>query len=185
MVFDSSATFGDAAGPAPRQKLGRHSRGGSRGAGIRDRGGLNLSWEDIGFFGNAVAIASRQWRMAAKQVRDEYSLGPHGPWIIGLIASNHVFYPSDLTKILRCGRSLISAELNKLNEAGLINCRKSEEDGRQIELSVTPLGAETNKRVAESLTSMLEERLVHYTREDILYCARLLRDLAGPSLDVS
>jgi DNA-binding MarR family transcriptional regulator len=182
MVFDSSATFGEAGGPAPKQKLGRHSRGG---AGMRARSGLNLSWEDIGFFGNAIAIASRQWRLAAKQVRDEYALGPHGPWIIGLIASNHVVYPSDLTKVLRCGRSLISAELNKLSEAGLINCRKSEEDGRQIELSVTPLGAEMNKRVAEGLTSMLEERLVHYTREDILYCARLLRDLAGPSLDAA
>jgi DNA-binding MarR family transcriptional regulator len=169
----------------PKQKLGRHSRGGSGGAGMRARAGLNLSWEDIGFFGNAIAIASRQWRIAAKQVREEYALGPHGPWIIGLIASNHVVYPSDLTKVLRCGRSLISAELNKLSEAGLINCRKSEEDGRQIELSVTPLGAEMNKRVAEGLTSLLEERLVHYTREDILYCARLLRDLAGPSLDVA
>ena len=185
MVFDSSATFGDAGGRMPKQKLGRHSRGGSGGAGMRARAGLNLSWEDIGFFGNAIAIASRQWRIAAKQVREEYALGPHGPWIIGLIASNHVIYPSDLTKVLRCGRSLISAELNKLSEAGLINCRKSEEDGRQIELSVTPLGAEMNKRVAEGLTNMLEERLVHYTREDILYCARLLRDLAGPSLDVA
>jgi DNA-binding MarR family transcriptional regulator len=152
---------------------------------MKARSGLNLSWEDIGFFGNAIAIASRQWRVAAKQVREEYSLGPHGPWIVGLIASNQVVYPSDLTKVLRCGRSLISAELNKLSEAGLINCRKSEEDGRQIELSVTPLGAETNDRVAESLTCMLEERLVHYTREDILYCARLLRDLTGSSLDIS
>src|SRR4051794_40566389 len=117
MVFDSSTAFGDSGGPASKQKLGRHARGGSGGAAIRT--GLNLSWEDIGFFGNAIAIASRQWRTAAKQVRDEYSLGPHGPWIIGLIASNQVVYPSDLTKILRCGRSLISAELNKLNEAGL------------------------------------------------------------------
>jgi DNA-binding MarR family transcriptional regulator len=152
---------------------------------MRARVGLNLSWEDIGFFGNAIAIASRQWRTAAKEVRDEYALGPHGPWIIGLIASHQVVYPSDLTKVLRCGRSLISAELNKLNEAGLINCRKSEEDGRQIELSVTPLGTEANERIAESLTSMLEERLVHYGREDILYCARLLRDLAGSSIEIS
>jgi DNA-binding MarR family transcriptional regulator len=185
MVFDSSASFGEAGGPTPKQKLGRHSRAGSGEAGVSARAGLNLSWEDIGFFGNAIAIASRQWRVAAKQVRDEFALGPHGPWIIGLIATNHVVYPSDLTKVLRCGRSLISAELNKLSEAGLINCRKSEEDGRQIELSVTPLGAETNKRVAESLTNLLEERLVHYTREDILYCARLLRDLAGSSLDAA
>lgn len=138
-----------------------------------------LSWEDIGYFGNAIAIASRQWRSAAKAVRDEYALGPHGPWIVGLMASTHVLYPSDLTRVLRCGRSLISAELNKLSEAGLINTRKSEDDGRQIELTLTPLGAEVNARIAEGLTTMVEERLVHHSRDEVMACANLLRDLAG------
>ena len=179
MGFDSRATLGSAAGAGPRQKIDRHAR-----AGMVPRGDLSLSWEDMGYFGNAIAIASRQWRMAAKAVRDEYSLGPHGPWIMGLIASMHVLYPSDLTRVLRCGRSLISAELNKLNEAGLINCRKSEEDGRQIELSLTPAGMEANARVVESLSNMLEERLAHHTRDDILSCARLLRDLAGAAPEV-
>jgi DNA-binding MarR family transcriptional regulator len=96
-----------------------------------------------------------------------------------------VVYPSELTRILRCGRSLISAELNKLSDAGLINCRKSDEDGRQIELTVTPLGVAANEQVAESLASLLEERLGHYSREEILYCARILRDLAGPIPEIS
>lgn len=146
---------------------------------------LALSWEDMGYLGNAIAIASRQWRGAAKCVKEQYALGPHGPWILGLIASNQVFYPSDLTRVLRCGRSLISAELNKLSEAGLINCRKSDEDGRQIELTLTPLGVAANQQVVDSLTSTLEERLGHYSREDILYCARLLRDLAGSASELA
>jgi DNA-binding MarR family transcriptional regulator len=168
-----------------RQRTGRQAKAGSGGARVRARGGLNLSREDIGLFGNAIAIASRQWRSAAKSIREEYGLGPHGPWIIGLIASRQVVYPSDLTRVLRCGRSLISAELNKLSDAALINCRKSEEDGRQIELTLTPLGIAANARLAESLSSMLEERLGHYVRDDILDCVRVLRDLAGSSTDIS
>lgn len=178
MVFDSSATPGGAGALTPGLRFGRPGEGGS-GSGMDEDANPSLSRDDIGFLGNAIALASRQWRAAVKQLREEYALGPHGPWIIGLIASNHVGYPSDLTRVLRCGRSLISAELNKLSEAGLINCRKSDEDGRQIELTVTPLGLAANERVAESLTSMLHERLGHYSREEILYCARILRDLAG------
>lgn len=181
MAFDSSAIFGDASGAMPRPRVGRNVKGGS----VDEEAGLELSWDDIGFLGNAIALASRQWRAAVKRVRDEYALGPHGPWIIGLIARNHVVYPSDLTRVLRCGRSLISAELNKLSEAGLINCKKSEEDGRQIELTVTPLGMAANERVAESLTTMLHDRLGDYSREEILYCARILRDLAGSVPEIS
>jgi DNA-binding MarR family transcriptional regulator len=183
MAFDSSGMLGEAGGLVPGPKFGRDGKGGS-GSGMDEENSLSLSWDDIGLLGNAIAIASRQWRAAVKRLREEYALGPHGPWIIGLIASNHVAYPSDLTRVLRCGRSLISAELNKLNEAGLINCRKSEEDGRQIELSVTPLGLAANERVAESLTSMLHERLSHYNRDEILDCARILRDLAGSAPEI-
>jgi len=182
MVFDSSGNMGGAGAPSTRHKPGRPVRGRAD-PGARTR--LNLDWNDMGYFGTAIAIASRQWRSAGKALREEYALGPHGPWIIGLIASSQILYPSDLTHVLRCGRSLISAELNKLSEAGLINCRKSEGDGRQIELTLTPLGMAANARLAESLSDMLDEHLAGYSRADILYCAKLLRDFAGSTPEVA
>jgi len=182
MVFDSSANVGGVGAAVTRQKPGRAARGGSGGeARVR----LNLDWSDMGYFGTAIAVASRQWRTAGKALRDEYALGPHGPWIIGLIAGSQILYPSDLTRVLRCGRSLISAELNKLSDAGLINCRKSEGDGRQIELTLTPLGMAANARLAESLSDLLDEHLAGYSRADILYCAQLLRDFAGGTPEIS
>lgn len=186
MVVDLSENPSrDADGNAVRRRGGRHGKGGPGGSVTGERGRLDLSWHDLGLLGNSIAIASREWRSAAERVRDEYGVGPQGPWIIGLIASNQVTFPSDLSKILRCARSLISLELSKLNEAGLINYCKSDEDGRQVELSLTPLGEAANLRLAKSLHSMLEERLAGYSRENILYCARLLRQLAGPSIDMS
>jgi DNA-binding MarR family transcriptional regulator len=160
--------------PSPEEaKTGR--RGASGG---RERQRPDLTWEEIGFLGRALAVAPKQWRAGALMVRERYSLGPRGPWIIGLIASEDSCTPSDLTAVFQCGRSLITAELNRLADAGLIATRKSDEDGRQVRLSLTAEGQQVRQEVGEALVTLINERLAGYSREDVLFCARLLSDFA-------
>lgn len=136
---------------------------------------LKLSWEDIGFISEGMSFASRPMRNAIQSINDEFSLGPRGAWIVRIVSRGDVF-PLDLTKLFHIGRSLITAELNRLADASLITYKKSENDGRRVELALTPLGEQVNLRVKQELTKLITQRLSSYTREEVLLCARMLRD---------
>jgi hypothetical protein len=73
---------------------------------------------------------------------------------------------------------IITAELTKLAESGLIEQVKHEADGRRITLSLTPDGLKVYKRLGEDLSSFLAKRLAGYSRGEILLCARLLTDFS-------
>lgn len=136
---------------------------------------LKLSWEEIGFISEGMSFASRPMRNATQSINDEFSLGPRGAWIVRIVSRGDVF-PLDLTKLFHIGRSLITAELNRLTDAGLITYKKSEMDGRRVELALTPLGEQVSLRVKQELTKLITQRLSSYTREEVLLCARMLRD---------
>jgi DNA-binding MarR family transcriptional regulator len=141
--------------------------------------GPTLTWDEVGFFLNAVTAAPRQWRAATMAIRDEFALKPRGPWILGLIHAGRVVFPSDLAKIFACSPGLITGELNRLIDAGLVATRKHEPDGRQLELTVTPLGETVSKRIGKALVAMVQDRLVGYTKDEVMFAARLLRDFAA------
>jgi DNA-binding MarR family transcriptional regulator len=139
-----------------------------------------LSWEDVGFICEGLAFASRLLWTAIRDITDEYSLGPRGAWIVRLVGIGDMS-PLDLTNVFRVGRSLITAELVRLTQADLITYKKSASDGRRVELALTTLGRTVERRVKESLTQMVTQRLSSYTREDILLCGRMLRDIRTPA----
>ena len=85
-----------------------------------------------------------------------------------------------LTKIFQVGRSLITAELNRLTDAKLITYRQNDVDGRRFELALTPLGEKVCAQVKEETATLVLERLKSYTREEVLLCARMLRDFRLP-----
>ena len=143
-----------------------------------------VSWEDIGVFGLALTMAMRKWRLGIQSLRDEYSLGPRGPWVLGVISRQGVINPKDLTDAVFCTKSQITSELIRLTEAGLVTSSRGKTDRRQVELSLTALGETVNARLANSFVTIFEEQLPGYSREDVLFCAGLLKCLAGP-LDLS
>lgn len=153
---------------------------------MKHRGGpsLKLSWDEIGFVCEGLSLASRPMSLATKSITEEYSLGPRGAWIVLLVTAGEVF-PMDLTKIFQVGRSLITAELNRLIDAGLITYRKSAVDARRIELALTPLGEKVCERVKAETAKLVLGRLKMYTRDEVLLCAQMLRDFRLPdTLDV-
>ena len=137
-----------------------------------------LSWDEVGFFLNSIAAASRQWRVATQRIRDEFSLKPRGPWILGLIYAGKVVFPADLANYFQCSPSLITAELDRVIDAGLVTARKHHADGRQLELSLTPLGMEVSQRISAAVLEMVQVPFSGYSKSEILLCARLLRDFA-------
>ncbi len=143
---------------------------------------LKLSWREIGLLVEGLSFASRPMGTAIKDITEEFSLGPRGAWITVLIAAEEVLFPLDLAQVFRIGRSLITAELTRLTDAGLISYRQNTEDGRRAELKLTSLGDAVQRRVKVELSKLVLERLSAYRREDILLFTRMLRDfrLAAP-----
>jgi DNA-binding MarR family transcriptional regulator len=140
-----------------------------------------LSWEEIGFICDGLVIGPRPLRAATRSITAEYSLGPRGAWIAVLISIGEVVFPLDLTKFFQIGRSLITAELTRLSDAGLIAYRRSASDGRRIELTLTPLGQSVQRRVKAELTHLVTRQLAPYTREQALLFGRMLHDFGSVS----
>jgi DNA-binding MarR family transcriptional regulator len=136
-----------------------------------------LSHEDMRAFTHALTSARGQFTYATKALCVEFSLGPRGPWIIGLVGKNRIA-PHELAAFYNVGRSLITAELNKLADAGLILQTRDEADGRRINLSLTPAGRKIYNRLGDDLDAFLSERLSGYSRDDILLCTQILNDFA-------
>ena len=141
---------------------------------------LQLTWDEIGLLSEGLTLSARALRNVTQDITDEYVLGPRGAWMVHLISTGQVF-PSDLTQVFHCGRSLITAELTRLTDAGLITYRKSTSDGRRVELTLTPLGRTVERRVKEALTKFILERLSAYTREEVLLFTRMLREFRVPA----
>jgi DNA-binding MarR family transcriptional regulator len=138
----------------------------------------DLSWNEVGFLLHSIVAASRQWRVATQRIRDEFSLKPRGPWILGLIYSGKVVFPADLAKFFQCSPSLITGELDRVISAGLVTTRKHEADGRQLELLLTPLGEKVSVSISATVLEMVRKPLSDYSRADVLFCARMLRVFA-------
>lgn len=137
-----------------------------------------LDWEETGRLLQGMSFASRPMHMVTREITEQYSLGPRGAWILVLIANGQV-YPLDITNVFRIGRSLISAELARLTEAGLIAAVKNENDRRRTKLALTPLGEEVCNRVRDGLYDLAMTRLKGYSREEMLLCSRMLSDWYG------
>ena len=114
-----------------------------------------------------------------KDVTSAYGLGPRGPWIIGIVGRTEVS-PHQLADFFTVGRSLITAELGKLSEAGFINQVRDPIDGRRTILSLTAAGREAYDRLGTDLQAFLTERLAGYTAEEVRLCARMLADFSHP-----
>lgn len=138
-----------------------------------------LTWDDIGFLVHGMSFASRPLHRATAGVTKRYDLGPRGAWILNLVSIGLV-YPHELAEMFRIGRSLVSAELARLTEAGLITSRQGTGDRRRSELALTAEGQAACEQVRHDLAGLVTESLAHYTPEEIRLCARMLADMRNP-----
>jgi DNA-binding MarR family transcriptional regulator len=133
-----------------------------------------LDWDDIGFVCEGLAFAQRPLEEGKDKITREYNLGPRGAFILNLLA-NGLLYPLDLANALCCGRSLITAELGRLTDAGLVTSRPGATDRRRTELTLTPLGLQKAHEIRNETRRIIEVNLAGYTPEEIRKFAVMLR----------
>lgn len=146
-----------------------------RPAAARSGGAADLTNDEFGFLIEGLAFAPRPLRAAAQQATRDLDLGPRGAFILRLVAGG-VAFPNELAAVLKVGRSLITAELAKLTEAGLIVATPGARDRRRSQLSLTPAGAALARRVHGALRQAIARNLAAYSADDIRMFARMLHD---------
>ena len=134
--------------------------------------------DEISFFFNALVSARDGFGVVARVISKEYGIGRRGPWMIGVIGRGPAS-PNELATRNRIGRSLVSAELNLLQTAGLIHQEKNSLDGRRIELSLTPKGKVVYQRLADDLANLVRNRLGKHSRQEINACAQMLSEFGA------
>jgi DNA-binding MarR family transcriptional regulator len=133
-----------------------------------------LDWEDIGFLCEGLAFAQRPLREGTERITRQYDLGPRGAFILNLL-SNGLMYPLDLANALGCGRSLITAELSRLTDAGLVATRPGTVDRRRVELTLTPEGQEATTAIRQETSRIIRDNLCGYSVDEIRKFAEMLR----------
>lgn len=139
------------------------------------RTSAELNWNEIGMIYEGMAFASRPIRSMTDHINRRHDLGPRGTWIL-LMISNGCLHPLDIATMLNIGRSLVTAELGRLEKAQLLVARKSAADQRRTELTLTAAGAAICDEVRAAMTAMLHERWAQYEPDQIRLCAQMLRD---------
>jgi DNA-binding MarR family transcriptional regulator len=135
---------------------------------------LKLSWEEIGLIAQGLTLVSLPLKGATRSITEEYGLGPRGAWILRLIETGQVIHPLDVTNFFHISRSVITEELAQLTHCRLIAYRKSNQDRRRVELTLTRLGEAASLRVQEELKKLITERLSSYSRDEVLQFNRML-----------
>lgn len=135
-----------------------------------------LEWAELGAVVEGLAFSQRPIRAAASQITQRYNLGPRGAFILSLV-SGGITYPLDLAKALKVGRSLITAELDRLRDAGLLTATPGKEDKRRSRLALTQLGENACREVRSAMAAIVTRNLGGYSPDDIRLFARMLRDV--------
>jgi DNA-binding MarR family transcriptional regulator len=129
---------------------------------------------EVEFLAEGLAMAQRALRSATDGVTERYDLGPRGAWILNVI-SNGVAYPLELASIFNVGRSLITAELVRLTDAGLVATRPNDKDRRKTELTLTPLGRAASDEVRGEFAAIVRRRLAAYDSAEVRLMGEMLR----------
>lgn len=142
----------------------------------RAREGKGLGWDEIGLVVEGLAFGQRPIRAAAREVTERFGLGPRGAFILSLISSG-ICYPLDLATALKIGRSLVTAELDKLRDAGLVTATPGAEDRRRSRLALTPAGEAACEEVRSTMQRIVTRNLAAYSPDEVRLFIRMLRDV--------
>jgi DNA-binding MarR family transcriptional regulator len=119
-----------------------------------------------------LVFAQRPIATAGQSLTERHDLGPRGAFMLSLIG-NGVLYPNDLATLLRIGRSLVTAELSRLTEAGLV-ASEPDDDRRRTRLTLTPLGICANATFRTAIIRSIEENLAGYSLDQVKLFATML-----------
>lgn len=136
----------------------------------------DLTWAELAPVMEGLAFSQRPLRAATRGVTARYSLGPRGAFMLSLI-TNGICFPGDISLAMKIGRSLVTAELARLTDAGLVTARIGANDRRRSELALTPKGQAACDEVRAEMARIIRRNLTGYSRGEVELFARMLRDV--------
>lgn len=142
----------------------------------RPQGAESLGWDELGRVAEGLAYGQRPLRAATRQVTRKYDLGPRGAWILSLISGGKC-YPLELSEALHAGRSLITAELIRLTNAGLVTAEADSADRRRSRLALTQLGEQACQQVRSEMARIVRRNLSAYSADEVRLFIAMLRDV--------
>jgi DNA-binding MarR family transcriptional regulator len=86
-----------------------------------------------------------------------------------------------LAEIYEVGRSLITAEINRLLSAKLVMRNESDGDRRRTTLSLTPLGKKVSADSFKTILKVVDTSLARYSDQERNLLLTMLIDLGGES----
>ena len=100
-----------------------------------------LTWTEIGRFAEALTFARRALFTPVEEINADYTLGPSGIWVTGLIASGRIRSQSDLARRFGIPKSLVTEQIALLVSQDFVATAQAQDDKRQKTLSLTPVAA--------------------------------------------
>jgi DNA-binding MarR family transcriptional regulator len=107
----------------------------------------------------------------------EHGLGPRGIWMLSWISEGHGF-PGYIAKAMKLPPSVVSGDLRRLVEAGLVVSERSGEDARRLRYTLTPPGAALLSQAHGLYVAALEGKIASYPAKDMRTMLRLLYELS-------
>jgi DNA-binding MarR family transcriptional regulator len=139
-----------------------------------------VSPEFTAYLLHTVGVTARRMLRIVEPINAQYSLGPRGASMLTLIDRGAV-HPAQLAEIYEVGRSLITAEINRLVAAQLVVRNESDGDKRRATLSLTPLGKKVTADSFKTLQQVVDTSLARYTDQERNLLLTMLIDLGGES----
>ncbi|WP_035769413.1 MarR family winged helix-turn-helix transcriptional regulator [Arthrobacter castelli] len=102
--------------------------------------------------------------------------------IIAFVQRGEDATPGRLGESLNLSSPATTALLDRLNRAGHINRERSEQDRRQVHLSITDLAARTGKEMFAPLSRHIGEVIVGYSEEERALIERFVGEAIGATI---
>lgn len=111
------------------------------------------------------------------QLSQRHGLGPRGIWMLSWISEGHG-YPGYIAKAMILPPSVVSGDLRRLSEAGLVTRNRDGEDKRRLCYCLTPPGAALLSEAHGLYVVALADKIASYPAEDIGKTLRILYELS-------
>jgi DNA-binding MarR family transcriptional regulator len=122
-------------------------------------------WDTIGKLVEGLAYSSRPIHASVRDVTKKLGLGRRGPFILNLVSEGAEF-PNELATKFRTSRSLITADLNRLIDAGLLTSAPAETDKRRTRLQLTEAGRIVCGNIRREMARIVTRNLVAYSEDE-------------------
>ncbi|MCO5793870.1 MAG: MarR family winged helix-turn-helix transcriptional regulator [Blastomonas fulva] len=138
----------------------------------------DAQWQDLRAIIEGLVFAQRPIRAAAQKVAQKHGISQQSPFILSLLQGGLV-YPVELASALQVSRSLITKEITRLQDAGLIHAEQDPHDKRRTALVLTEAGERVCGEARAAMARDILSKLGRYSPRQVDQFVAMLKDFGG------